>query len=95
MKYLNIKVKTVQVLKPYQLRIRFEDGLEKDIDFSPLLRGKIYGPLRDQQLFQEVRLDPDSATIAWPNDADLDPESLYNWKKYVDELKEKSQGWDK
>ena len=42
------------------------------IDFSPVLFVNIYGPLRDPQLFSQVRLDPDFPTLVWPNQADFD-----------------------
>ncbi|HET9276330.1 MAG TPA: DUF2442 domain-containing protein [Gemmatimonadales bacterium] len=32
---------------------------------------------RDPAFFAQVRVDPESGTIAWPNDTDLDPDVLY------------------
>jgi hypothetical protein len=35
-------------------------------------------PLRDPSYFAQVRVDPGSGTIAWPNGIDLAPEPLYD-----------------
>ena len=48
---------------------------EQTIDFRPLLAGKLYGPLRDLELFNQVRIDPETETLVWPNGADFDPAS--------------------
>ena len=37
----------------------------------------VFEPLRDQAFFVKVRVDPDAATVIWPNGADLAPETLY------------------
>ena len=71
---------------PYTLRVRFDDGKERDIDFLPVLKGDLYGPLKDDRLFNQVDIDPEVHTLVWPNGADFDPETLYNWPKYVKDL---------
>src|SRR5437867_470740 len=35
------------VVGPWTLRVRFEDGTSQTINFEPILRGELYGPLRD------------------------------------------------
>jgi hypothetical protein len=45
---------------------------------EPLLRGPIFEPLReDRARFEDLRVDPDLGTLAWPNGADLCPDILY------------------
>jgi hypothetical protein len=61
------------------LRVEFDDGTEQVIDFAPMLHGYYFGPLRDLGLFNQVRIDPEIHTLVWPNDADFDPATLYNW----------------
>lgn len=72
-------VRHFEVVAPYTLHIRFEDGAERTIDFLPILAGELYGPLRDVNAFKQVRIDPEVQTLAWPNGADFDPATLYDW----------------
>ena len=76
-------VKNVDIVAPYTLRVGFEDRSEQTINFEPLLRGELYGPLRDLELFNQVRIDPEVRTLVWPNGADLDPLVLYSQVKGV------------
>jgi Protein of unknown function (DUF2442) len=62
----------------YVVHVCFEDGLAADVDLSYLLDyGGVFEPLRDTAYFRSFRIDDDSATIIWPNDADIAPETLY------------------
>ena len=63
----------------YRLRVGFDDGSEQRIDFEPILRGEIFGELRDLRKFSAVRINQESGTLEWPNGADLDPETLHDW----------------
>jgi hypothetical protein len=81
MDHLLVKVTDLAISGDYTLRIRFEDDTEQVINFEPVLHGYYYGPLRDLTLFNQVRLDPEIHTLVWPNDADFDPATLYNWHK--------------
>ena len=71
---------------PYTLRVKFDDGHEREIDFKPVLFGELYGPLKDDKLFNQVDIDPDAHTLVWPNGADFDPGTLREWPKYVQEI---------
>lgn len=70
----------------FALRVKFDDGQEQEIDFRPVLKGELYGPLQDEKLFNQVEIDPEIHTLVWPNGADFDPETLHDWPKYVDEM---------
>ena len=82
-----------EAIRPYTLRVKFDDGMERDIDFRPVLAGKIYGALQDERLFEQVEIDPEVHTLVWPNGADFDPETLHDWPKYVEELKRMAGRW--
>jgi len=47
-----------RVIGPYTLRVRFDDGTEREIDFRPVLAGEIYGALQDEILFNFASLAP-------------------------------------
>lgn len=82
-----------EIVGPYTLRLKFDDGEERVIDFRPVLAGEIYGALQDEKLFNQVEIDPEVHTLVWPNGADFDPETLHDWPKYEDALKQQAQRW--
>ena len=88
------RVISFQIVAPYTVRVHFNDDSEQTIDFQPVLAGELYGPLRDQALFNKVHLDTEVHTLVWPNGADFDPATLHDWPEQVDALKERAQQWE-
>ncbi len=74
-----ISINDVEPQDGYWLRLSFSDGSVKDVDLGNLLsQGGVFAAIRDdRRLFEQVRLKPDSRTIEWPGDIDLDPDVLY------------------
>ena len=69
----------VQSRGGYRLWLRFEDGVEGELDFEPLLSFEgIFAALRDPSYFAQAEAHPDLGTLAWPNGADWDPLVLYS-----------------
>jgi hypothetical protein len=67
-----------KALDGFRLHVRFEDGVEGEIDLTGLIRFEgVFAPLRDPARFSEVRVHPELGTVCWPNGADLDPDVLY------------------
>ncbi|OFY66074.1 MAG: hypothetical protein A3H98_07520 [Bacteroidetes bacterium RIFCSPLOWO2_02_FULL_36_8] len=93
MKHLIVKIKSVTVPELYKISILFDDGKKQTIDLESILFGPLYGPLKDAKLFKQVQVDPEVTTVVWPNGADFDPATLYNWSKYESELKERASKW--
>ena len=87
MKHPIYRIISFENIGPFALRVKFDDGQEQEIDFRPVLSGELYGPLKDEKLFNQVEIDPEIHTLVWPNGADFDPETLYEWPKYVGEMK--------
>jgi len=81
------RVVKLEIVGPYTLHVWFDDGTDRQINFQPILIGKIYGPLKDPKIFDQVSIDPEVHTLVWPNGADFDPETLHDWPKYVEELR--------
>lgn len=79
MSHLMVRVVDCEIVRPYTLRITFDDGTVRVINFASVLEGYYYAPLRDLTLFNQVRVDPEAHTLVWPNGADFDPATLYNW----------------
>jgi len=81
MAHLLSRVQHFEIVAPYSLRVVFDDAREQIIDFEPVLRGELYGPLRDLSLFNRVVLDRQAHTLVWPNGADFDPATLQEWPR--------------
>ncbi len=73
-----IRVADVTPLDKYVVRLRFDDGTEKEVDLGPYLCGPVFEPLRDPDRFREVYVDEELGTIVWPNGADICPDVLYH-----------------
>jgi hypothetical protein len=69
------RVKSVQPLENYLLRLTFADGAVKIFDVKPFLDRGIFSQLRDKSLFRSVHVNID--TVEWANGADLCPEMMY------------------
>ena len=93
MKQVIHRVRSFEIVALYTLCVCFEDGTAQTIDFQPILAGELYGPLRDADLFNRVRIDPEARTLAWPNGADFDPATLHDWPKYEPEIVELARRW--
>ena len=59
----------------HRIRVTFDDGVTGTVDFRPWLEGAVFEPLRDVAYFKRFVLD--GGTVAWPNGADIAPETLY------------------
>jgi hypothetical protein len=87
------RVEHFEVVAPYTLALRFNDGTEQRIDFRPVLEGEVFAPLRDLAVFNAVELDSTFGTVQWPTGADFDPETLHDWPKYRAELIALARRW--
>lgn len=70
-----LAVKTVKPINNYNLILTFDNGEIRQFDMKPYLNKGIFQELKDISKFNSVRVSFD--TIEWDNEADLDPEILY------------------
>lgn len=71
-------VVAVRALGGYRVWLKFEDGLEGELDLGETIRFRgVFAKLKDEREFARVRVDPELGTITWPGGADLAPEELY------------------
>ena len=71
-------VVSVSVCGPSSVLLVFDDGVSKQVELRPLLRGPVFETLLDPIEFARVRVDHGAGTIVWPNQADVAPETLYS-----------------
>ena len=72
-----VDVVEARYVRDYTVWLKFEDGVEGEVDLSGELHGPVFEPLRDQEYFRRFTLSQDLGTISWPNGADFAPEFLY------------------
>lgn len=88
------KIISLKITAPYTLELTFDDNKIQEINFEKILYGEMFSPLRNPEIFNLVKIDPEVFTIVWPNGADFDPETLYNWENYKDELISRAKDWE-
>jgi Protein of unknown function (DUF2442) len=71
-----IAVRAVEQLGNFEVRLQFGNGEVRQLDLERYLHGPIFEPLRlDTELFRRMHIE--GGTLAWPNGADIAPETLY------------------
>lgn len=88
------RVTAVEVVAACTVRVSFADGSAQLINLEPVLRGELYGPLRDPALFRQVRVDSEVHTLVWPNGADFDPATLHDWPVHGPALAARARQWE-
>jgi hypothetical protein len=70
------RVVKVRALPGFRLEVEFADGVHGVLDYSHVMWGPVFEPLRDPERFAEVGIDEFGA-VCWPNGADLAPDTMY------------------
>ena len=60
----------------HTLWLRFDDGVEGEVDLSSEIHGEVFEPLKEVEYFRRFQVHPEFRTIVWPNGADFAPEFL-------------------
>lgn len=61
-----LKIRSVEILGRFILRLHYENGSSEVLNFSWILRHKLFQPLKDLSIFNQALID-DSGTLCWPN----------------------------
>jgi len=88
------RVESFEIISSYTLKVRIDDNTEQVIDFEPILFGELFGPLRDLNLFNQVKIDTEVHTLVWPNGGDFDPATLHDWPELIDDLAVRARQWE-
>ena len=67
---------SVRPLPHYRLWLRYDDGVEGEVDLSALVGNGVFAAWKTPGAFEEVTIDS-SGAIAWSDELDLCPDSLY------------------
>lgn len=71
------RIVSARALPGYRLLLRFDDGVEGEVDVSHLVGKGVFAGWSDPAVFDRVFVDDESGTVAWPGGIDLAPEPLY------------------
>jgi hypothetical protein len=78
---MNPRVRSVEPLDDYKLRLEFTNGEVGVYDCFSLLNFGVFQELKDIQYFKQVRVFLGS--VAWPHEQDICPDTLYLESKKV------------
>ncbi|WP_337880826.1 DUF2442 domain-containing protein [Rheinheimera sp.] len=71
-----LHIKSAKYLTDYKIWVAFDDGTSGEVDLSGELNGPVFEPLKEIAVFRKLCVDPELATVVWPNGADFAPEFL-------------------
>jgi hypothetical protein len=57
----------------YRVWIRFDDGLEGEVDLNEFVGKGIFKTWDSVEFFNQVHIDPKTDTLSWGDEIDLDP----------------------
>ncbi len=73
------EIVSAEPLDQYRLLLKFDDDSEGIVEIAKLIRFEgVFEPLRDENYFRTVEVNPEFGTVVWPNGADLDPLVLWS-----------------
>jgi len=73
MEFKRVRIVACKPRPDYRVWIRFDDGLEGEVDLSDLVGKGVFEAWNSIEFFNQVRVDPRSDTLIWGEDIDLDP----------------------
>ena len=72
------KIIAFKIQDNFQIRLQFQDGESKVIDFTTLIGKGISEPLLDKDYFNQVSID-NGGGLEWPNGMDFCPNFLKDY----------------
>ena len=62
----------------YEIKVEFENGRSGSVDFSGYpARGGVFARFEDMDYFRRFEVNRELGVLAWGNDVDIAPETLY------------------
>ena len=75
-----LAITAAEYIEDYKLRLTFNNGVVRIVDFVPLMQKGICKKLQDKDYFRSFKLDP--FTVDWNNEIGFAPEYLYEIGTY-------------
>jgi hypothetical protein len=70
------KIVACKPLQHYRVWLRFDDGIEGEVDLSEMAGKGVFVTWQDPEFFRQVQVDARGG-IAWPGELDMCPDALY------------------
>jgi hypothetical protein len=74
---MNYELVDAKYIKDFIVWVRFDDGVQGEIDLKPELYGPVFEPLLDPSQFRKFFIHPEFHTLVWESGADVAPEFLH------------------
>ncbi|MBR6091718.1 MAG: DUF2442 domain-containing protein [Bacteroidales bacterium] len=75
-----LAITAAEYVEDYKLRLTFNNGVTRVVDFEPLMQKGVCTKLKDINYFRSFKLDP--FTVDWNNEIGFAPEFLYEIGDY-------------
>lgn len=66
----------MRALEPYRIWLRYDDGVEGEVDLSHKAGKGVFAAWQDRSFFADVRIGPGDGVL-WGDDIDLCPDAQY------------------
>ena len=73
MDFKRVKIIACKPRPNYRIWIRFDDGLEGEVDLNHLVGKGVFAVWESIEIFNQVKIDPKTDTLTWGDEIDLDP----------------------
>ena len=71
------RIKNIEVLQGYRIRVIFVTGEIKIYDCKPMLQKEAFKPLKNENFFKKVKVDAGGYGIVWSDEIDLAESELW------------------
>ncbi|MBI5274537.1 MAG: DUF2442 domain-containing protein [Chlamydiales bacterium] len=73
MNFSPVRIVACEAKPNYILWVRFDDGIEGEVNLSNLVGQGVFKAWESPDFWQSVKIDPESETVSWGEEIDLDP----------------------
>jgi hypothetical protein len=72
-----IKIVAFEVLDNYRVRLRFDDGVEGETEFSAHVGKGVFAAWTDYAFFRQASIGEHGRTLTWPGELDFCADALW------------------